>query len=243
MKILKKLWEFIYPLNNNDELPDYQIRNAAYLAEVKNFIPQSLTEEEIIELTDRLISTIKWVDNLIKNHDFERLANHRVLRQSNPIINLEPLYAFDDVTNDASISYNLYLPESYLYVLEEAEKLRKVDGKLNLLNLKDKGRIICFQTGVTTHDGAPMCEGGGFVDDFDIPPIDTWFFLKHEFEVYDTTTLFCWIPKAAEKAMQDAMDVEILDSYAWLDEAYPTVYEEIKKELTTRFSAQDADDL
>jgi len=73
---------------DSDNSTEYQIEMATYREGVKNFVPQLFSVDEIIEFADSLIPTINWVDSLIKNHDFERSANHRVLRQSNPIINL-----------------------------------------------------------------------------------------------------------------------------------------------------------
>lgn len=94
------------------------------------------------------------------------------------------------------------------------------------------GRILCFQTGITTYDGVPVTESRHFMDESDAPPIDTWFFLKRNYYHDDCKceqTLFCWIPKAFEGVVQDAIDVEIFDSYRWLDENDPYVYRKINE--------------
>jgi hypothetical protein len=84
---------------------------------------------------------------------------------------------------------------------------------------------------MSTHDGAPIAESKNFVDEADVPPIDTWFYLKRKYshsEHLCRQSLFCWIPKKFEEVMQQAIDVEILDSYRWFDENNKDIYELIK---------------
>jgi len=65
----------------------------------------------------------------------------------------------------------------------------------------------------------------GFVDDSDIPPIDTWFYVTKKY-------LYCWIPTLFLDKMQDAIDVEILNSYEWLEKVDPALNIEMEKKIT-----------
>jgi hypothetical protein len=76
---------------------------------------------------------------------------------------------------------------------------------------------------VTTYDGAAAVESG-FVDEGDIPPLDTWFYVTK-------TKLYCWIPAMFISVMEDAIAVEIFGSYRWLEESDPFFYLEIFKRL------------
>jgi hypothetical protein len=42
--------------------------------------------------------------------------------------------------------------------------------------------------------------------------------------------LFCWIPKQFEEVMQAAINVEIFDSYSWLDNNDIQMYDLIKND-------------
>jgi hypothetical protein len=70
------------------------------------------------------------------------------------------------------------------------------------------------------------------VDEGDIPPINAWFYLKRDYyhsEHWCSQSLFCWISKAFEKVMLAAADVEMFDSYRWLDENDMDIYYRIAR--------------
>lgn len=94
-------------------------------------------------------------------------------------------------------------------VLGSVLKLRK-EGILYNENVSELGKIIRFEIDITTLDCASCVETYGFIDESDIPPIDTWFYIT-------TNYLFCWIPKMFIEKMQNAIEVEMLDSYGWLE--------------------------
>ncbi|XZF14719.1 hypothetical protein ACTHGU_01135 [Chitinophagaceae bacterium MMS25-I14] len=180
---------------------------------------QNWTNKEVSDFLLCLKQVIKWTEKLSKNFDYEKGFYGTVFRQTNPVIDGTLLYNFDgDYTTWNLDDYNHVLYEK---LLEMAINERDKDYTANLKKLSASGRILSFQTCVTTHDGAPIAESRHFVDEGDIPPIDTWFYLKNDYyhsEYLCPHTLFCWIPKSFEREMQNAIDVEILDSYRWLDE-------------------------
>jgi hypothetical protein len=126
----------------------------------------------------------------------------------------------------------------YHQILRLAIQARPVAHASAPPDFSARGRILTFETNITTICGAPVAESAGFVDIYDIPPIDTWFYLKnnyvHKSDWKDrecTLSLFCWIPKAYEPFMQSAINVEILESYRWLDENDPELYQKLSNPL------------
>lgn len=223
----------LFKKDEDDMTSHYSELNRIHEENRKKFVPKMLSQNEINELVDNLLIAINWVDKLIEGHNFNGLDNNKVLRQTNPLINGIPLYKFSEELFESDLNYEVYTLENYLAPFNEALKARGSDNRIKFQTLEEKGRIICFDTGLTTHDGAPVAQGNGFVDTYDIPPIDTWIYLKFEFDSYNLSTLFCWIPKEAEQVMQETMDVEIFDSYAWLDSKYPLLYHQIKERIKT----------
>lgn len=192
------------------------------------------TESEIQEFMNKLVQVIAWTEKLAENFDFENGKYGLVFRQTNPEINGLKFYNFEDDYATWSWPVESSL-DNFDLMLHEAIRARS-DGQGDLLNIDAKGRILCFETGKSTFDGAPIAESKHFVDEGDAPPIDTWFFLKRNYHHSNSKceqSLFCWIPKPFEKVMQQAIDVEIFDSYRWLDENDTYMHSYIKKGKTT----------
>ena len=165
-----------------------------------------------------------------------------VFRNTNPEFNGNKLYSFD---NDyVTWTIDDYSFDNYDLLLNLVLKQRPNYDSIDFSKLDDLGRILCFQTCITTHDGAPIVESRNFVDEGDVPPIDTWFYLKRNCfhsEYRCDQSLFCWIPKKFEEVMQQAIDVEMLDSYRWFDKNDKYIYERIKNSHQHGFVASGAD--
>lgn len=177
------------------------------------------TKEEVKSFRNNLWQVIGWTEKLAQDFDYEHGEYGLVFRQTNPEFNGGKLYHFKG--DEATWINDDYSMDNYDVLLQLAINERVEDNDCDLAWLDELGRIVCFQTCVTTHDGAPNEASSNFVDVSDVPPVDTWFFLKRDY--YHSggrcdQVLFCWIPKAFEAKMQIAIDVEILDSYRWLDE-------------------------
>lgn len=172
------------------------------------------------EFYANLCKTIIWTEHVISGiKDSSSINYATVLRQTNPIYHDRPFYDFTCEGSPAppSVSFN------YDYILKEALKAREsIEWKGGEFDFK--GRILVFDIDITTYDGAPVASSQGFVDEADIPPIDTWFYItkKH---------LYCWIPMMFIPVMQDAIDVEMFGSYKWLD-MNKQIHEEVKHRLT-----------
>lgn len=165
--------------------------------------------------------TVSWTEAIIAGiTDIERIDYLRTFRVTNPIYEGRPFYIFNDDAMTASVPN---VPFNYDLLLSEA-LMKRPKTVLPVNNYAELGRILRFEIDQTVYDGAPASELG-FVDEADIPPIDTWFYITKKY-------LYCWIPALFIDKMQDAMDVEMLGSYAWLDMINPELNCEIGEKLS-----------
>jgi hypothetical protein len=212
MSLFKKIVNLINP---KIELRHYTIPEGfshLYIAD-RNF-----TEE----FYSNLVKTITYTENVIsKIEDVSNINYATILRSVNPVYEGKPFYTFID-TPYGYVAESVRHPFNYDIILQEALNVR-TESSLPESDLKKLGKILKFENEATTYDGAAYAENG-FVDNGDIPPIDTWFYLTKQY-------LYCWIPVMFVEKMQDAIDVEPLDSYSWLEESDPFFYLEIFKRL------------
>jgi hypothetical protein len=173
--------------------------------------------------------TILWTEQIITSiKDESKVDYSTVLRTTNPLYNGKPFYQFceiDGLDGYYTNSCTPYVPFNYNQVLASALKLRQPIEKLPINSLSSKGKILKFYIDITTYDGAPIANSFGFVDEADIPPIDTWFYVTK-------TYLYCWIPTMFIEQMQAAIDVEICDSYEWLEDINPEFNQRIFERFT-----------
>lgn len=187
------------------------------------------TEPEIASFIKRLKHVIAWTEGLAEYFDYEKGNYGKVFRKTNPVIEGQELYNFGG-PYDIEMK-NADDPKLYEQLVEQITTSRASFIEVDLEHLDQLGRILTFNTCASTYDGAPIAESHGFTDNGDAPPIDTWFYLKSNYKHtgYNCAqVLFCWIPKRFVPVMQSAFDVEILDSYRWLDENDAFLYERIK---------------
>ncbi|MGG9960506.1 hypothetical protein [Ferruginibacter sp. SUN106] len=174
------------------------------------------------EFYSNLIRTIIYTENIIsKIEDISKVNYTTILRSVNPVYEGKPFYTFTN-TPYGYIANSIYHPFNYEIILQQGLTVR-TETVLPKGDLKKLGRILVFDNDITTYDGAAAAESG-FVDNGDIPPLDTWFYVTR-------TNLYCWIPTMFIDKMADAIAVEIFDSYHWLDKSEPFLYLEIFKKL------------
>lgn len=143
------------------------------------------------------------------------------------MVNGVSLYRFEKFDVEWNIDNS---DDMYDRLLDMAVSAREKNFQRDLSALDHWGRIICFDTCISTYDGAPSSESDQFVEHADVPPINTWFFVKRNYvqpKYYSNQTLFCWIPKAFEPLMKHTIEVEILGTYVWLGETDKDLYDRI----------------
>jgi hypothetical protein len=181
----------------------------------------------------RLNKAVAWTAKLSQGFDYENGWYGTVFRQTNPIIQQAPLYQFDDDYTTWNLdAYDIQIFEQALQATLAVRDNEPIGIDLTVSVLSELGRIICFTTQLTTHEGTAIIDSQCFVDDSDVPPIDTWFYLETGFPWKKSTTLFCWIPRQFESVMQAAIDVEMFGSYEWFDESTPAFYQKFLAALS-----------
>jgi hypothetical protein len=175
------------------------------------------------EFYSNLAKTIIFTENIISEiEDVSKVNYTTIFRSVNPIYKGKPFYTFID-SEYGYVAEAVSHPFNYEIIFSEA-LLVKTGTILPEGDLKKFGRILKFENNTTTYDGAAVVESEGFVDNGDCPPIDTWFYITK-------SHLYCWIPAIFLEQMQNAIEVEPLGSYSWLDEENPFFYLETFKRL------------
>jgi len=75
--------------------------------------------------------------------------------------------------------YDLNNFEQALKIAFKQRDTEAINMDFSFADFQRLGRVLYFETQVTTHDGAAVAESNCFVDESDVPPIDTWFYLDH----------------------------------------------------------------
>lgn len=75
------------------------------------------------------------------------------------------------------------------------------------------GRILVVECGLNIPDGAVEVETANFFDEFDLPPIDTWFYNGYGED--EVGILFAWIPEQFIDIAQLAIDMQFLNILHW----------------------------
>ena len=154
-----------------------------------------------------------------------------VFRSYNPVVNGVPLYYF--MLADFG-SYESCYPATQW----EIDPVREEDGLVvslfrEQLHFKKKcteignsenplwGRIVISQIDNTFTDGFSEACSVGLFDVYDMPPVNTWFYLCNSKK---GRLLFAWIPTAFLKYAQEAIAVNCVDCIGWFDEWYEADY-------------------
>jgi len=180
----------------------------------------------------RLKQVIAWTEYLMQHFTYppDRQNHGAIFRQINPVINGQTLHSSDWGYTTWNLDvYDLANFEQALRIALKQREVEAIKQDFYSADFQKLGRILYFETQLTTHDGAAIAESNCFVDESDVPPIDTWFYLDRNVRkgARSRNNLFCWIPKQFEAVMQEAISVEIMDSYHWLNEAGPLTHQQI----------------
>lgn len=96
-------------------------------------------------------------------------------------------------------------------------KQTQVD-KTEILDIYN-GNILAFKIDETLIDGATSVSTHGLLDDFNCPPIDTWFYLTKE---GNSRVLLAWIPIQFVNYVDDGISVNPENCIDWFKVWYPT---------------------
>ena len=113
--------------------------------------------------------------------------------------------------------------------LFEQQLIRKKQSIELYENKNFRGKIFVSEFGCTVTDGASEIESKGLIDVYDLPPIDTWFYILKK---NNTQNIFAWIPERFEREANSAIEVNCVDILSWLnnwDKDLFNNFEKIKK--------------
>lgn len=102
------------------------------------------------------------------------------------------------------------------YIQKDYEK--QIKFKREMIKLNDeascKGKVLVSRVEETVVDGASEIQSRGLVDLYDLPPIDTWFYLS---KVNNILQLYAWIPDKFIPEANEAIAVNCVDLLYWLE--------------------------
>jgi hypothetical protein len=98
--------------------------------------------------------------------------------------------------------------------------LRHKSWSFQSFNALEKGKILVYEPENTLLEGACMNSSGGFFDDFDCPPIDTWFdFVYKDSITFDTDVLLAWVPEQYLEYAERGIEVSSTECVYWLEKS------------------------
>lgn len=161
----------------------------------------------------RLQEVVGWTGQLMDNRVSGEWDNRTVFRKTNPVIDGVPVFQL----NEEGVAWNVDICEAdvVLRVLFNALEPRSGVSPATWEEMKMKGQIVAHEINTTVTDGASEAQSQGYVDVYDLPPVDTWIYLTAGARGTNPV-LYCWVPTPFIAAMQGAMDVSCTDNYEWV---------------------------
>ena len=154
--------------------------------------------------------------------------NAKVFRTYNPVLNDQLLFTFKVEHFNFDIEPNLDYCTLTNWIIDPIENrsiiddlfVKQLDFKKQALSNKkfDKipsGKILVSQIDLTVVDGVSEAHSLGFIDKYDMPPIDTWFYIT---QTKESRLLFAWIPDGFVNYVNKAIAVNCVDCINWFEE-------------------------
>lgn len=123
-------------------------------------------------------------------------------------------------------SFNLnIIPENVNSLFHEqlAYKATYLAG-IMLSNEKYQGDIVISKIDESVYDGASEVASAELFDQYDIPPVDTWFYLMNAEN--GMRILFAWIPQSYVHYADNAVAVNCVDCIGRFKDWYPEEYKQ-----------------
>ncbi|MDB5148580.1 MAG: hypothetical protein JWQ57_2600 [Mucilaginibacter sp.] len=150
----------------------------------------------------------------------------QILRSFNPEYNDRKLFSFDSVSRlsfakgSAEVVWSidpLEQKNEFLYsdLFEKQMAYKKEINPLLNVTTTYNGKILVAEIDSVINDGFSEDESDGFIDYNDCPPVDTWFYMSRN---STGRVLYSWVPDRFTKLVNDAIDVNMLSIFLWLDD-------------------------
>lgn len=147
----------------------------------------------------------------------------KVFRSYNLVVNGAPLYTFEvedffSVSSFHTVTQWLIDPISEKGFVDSLfqEQLQFKEWNRRIVNSENPlwGKIVISQIDNTITDGGSEACSLGLFDVYDMPPVDTWFYLCNS---EAGRLLFAWIPTAFINYAEEAIAVNCMDGISWFD--------------------------
>lgn len=110
-------------------------------------------------------------------------------------------------------------------LFEQQLRQKKQEQKVDT-NKIFKGDIIVSEFESTVVDGASEINSKGLIDIYDLPPIDTWFYMTKS---NNSLNLFAWIPERYKEEANCAIEVNCMEILFWLRSRNEDIFYDIEK--------------
>lgn len=181
-----------------------------------------LLEGELEIFIQQLEQVVAWTELLMKDYDGD---SRNVFRKISPVMN--GVEVFKDINFFPLHATN----EDMRTLLATAMAVRQV-APASPTTLH--GQILTLETNVSLICGSAEVESNGYIDVFDLPPIDTWFYLSSS-SGHGNLILYCWVPDQFMELARKAQRVEMTDNFGWLEESDPALMATITARLQSRW--------
>ena len=156
----------------------------------------------------------------------------KILRSLNLEYENEKFFGFEwdkdykvEITN-----WNFEILDNDFQIVKELFE-EQINQKKQLIENKEnkdfKGKIFVSEFESTVTDGASEIKSKGLIDVYDLPPIDTWFYMAKK---NNTQNIFAWIPEIMEIDANNAIEVNCVDILSWLKNWDKEIYNNYEKE-------------
>lgn len=188
------------------------------------------------QLRRNLLLTQAYCDQQLAKTDKNPAS---ILRSINPKYNGKNIFEFEPYYYGTDSEYyhdtkwgvdpywdNIDLIEGLYHIqLNQKQQIITLADKVQTL----KGDIFVFSIDETLIDGVAAIESAGFLDSYNCPPIDTWFYLVGPKR---RRLILSWVPEQFMGGVDIGIQVNLENSIDWFRNWYPAEYDQIIHSLT-----------
>lgn len=208
--ILVVLWRHFFPSGVEPQEP-FSVPEPLSVPEPPRSLVRPVYQQQFFK---RLSEIVAWTALLMKEETSGQWNNRTLFRKTNPLIDGVPAFRLEE----GGVTWNVDIcnADKVLSVLFNALLSRPQVSPATWQEMKTMGKIIAHEIQTTVADGGSEAASDGYVDVYDLPPVDTWIWLSGGPDG-SNPILYCWVPNPFVAAMQGAMDVSCMANYEWTD--------------------------